>query len=323
MRLAVVLFLLAACGDNQDPCGFHEADDADNGSAPENTGLAMGAAASVCGSVDGGHYDAALRAVDVDRYHLVVNGSGELLVELTADPDAALLGDVTVTIFDGTSPPTLVGEGALRLDLADHAAFVTQVTPGDVEVDVTAHAPGPIDGSLDYRLRLVADPGARCSAASGDVNYREAHDGDDDTGNDYLGADFARAPVFQPIGGLPEPTGKSIAEAQVHVAGSAGAEPRSDAYLDRDTYMFSTGDIDELGVHLDWTAAADLDFAVLEAATLEPVATSTQSGVNGPEFQVFAVRPRRQYVLWVGRFATPAGTDPAPYDVNLCPGRFY
>jgi len=79
----------------------------------------------------------------------------------------------------------------------------------------------------------------------------------------------------------------------------------------------------ELGVRLDWQAATDLDYVVFEADTLTPVATSTLSGTTPPEFQVFAVRPGASYWLWIGRANTPAGGDPARYDVHLCGGGFY
>ena len=326
MRAALVLIVLAACGDNQDPCHFHEVDDPGNATMPEATGLVLdGGATSVCGSIDGGHFDPATRTVDVDEFRVTVQGSGEVLVQMTADPEASLLGDVGVSLFADAPNPRLLAEGTLRLDLADHSAFVATVPPGDIDVVVTAHASSGVEGSLDYRVRLLADPSHGCPAAHGAVSYQEAHDGPDDMGNDAVSVDFSRAPAYAAIAGTPEPTGLRIdGGLGYHLAGTAAAVPHGDPYLDRDTYVIEAGPYtNELGVRLDWSGETDLDFVVFEADTLVPVATSTRSGTASPEFQVFAVKPGAPYWLWVGRYGVPARPDAMLYDVNVCGGGFY
>jgi hypothetical protein len=326
MRVVVCLIALAACGDNQDPCDFHEADDLRNATSPEATGLVLGGGAtSVCGSIDGGHFDPATRTVDVDEFRISVGGSGEVLVQMTADPEVSLLGEVDVSLFADAPNPRLLAEGTLNMELADHAAFVATVPPGDVDVVVTAHASSGVDGALDYRVRLLADPSRSCPAASAPVMYQEAHDGPDDMGNDTVSVDFTRASPFVAISGTPEPTGLRIGGgARVHLAGTTTAAPHGDPYLDRDTYALETGpDTKELGVRLDWSGETDLDFVVFEADTLVPVATSTVSGTASPEFQVFAVKNGARYWLWVGRYGVPARPDAMLYDVNVCGGGFY
>src|SRR5438552_4561849 len=100
MRAALLVLVLAGCGDNQDPCDFHEADDLGNARTPEATGLALaGGATSVCGSIDGGHFDPAVGTVDVDSFRVTVAGSGELVVQMTADPEVSLLGEFAVRLF--------------------------------------------------------------------------------------------------------------------------------------------------------------------------------------------------------------------------------
>jgi hypothetical protein len=215
----------------------------------------------------------------------------------------------------------------LRLDFADHAAFVATVPAGDLDLVVAARNAGAVDGSLPYRVRVVANPSARCPAATGPVQYREAGDGGDDTGNDVVSVDFARAAPFERVGGAPEPTELAIAGGPAyHVVGTAGAVAHeSDAYLDRDTYELRAGtSSNELGVRVDWPGGADLDYIVFDPQTMAPVATSTRAATTGPELQVFAVRPGASYWLWVGRF-TGAGDSGAPvrYDIALCGGSFY
>jgi hypothetical protein len=323
-RLGCACLVVAGCGDNQDPCAFHERDDLGNAVTPEVTGLALdGGTTSVCGSIDGGHFDRAEGTVDVDRFRVTVRGSGELLVQMTADPEVALLGELAVRLYVDAPEPILMAEGTLRPDLADHAAFVATVPPGDIDVVVSARASGDIQGALPYRVRLLADPSNTCGGGNDGVTYREHGDGDDDTGNDVVAVDFTLRSPFSTLGGTPEPTGLVLG-GRAHIAGVAGAEPRADAYLDRDTYLLAAASsTNELAVRLDWQAHADLDYVVFEADTLTPVATSTLSGLSSPEFQVFAVHPGASYWLWVGRYATPAGSVPAPYDVHVCAGGFY
>jgi hypothetical protein len=201
------------------------------------------------------------------------------------------------------------------------------VPAGDLDIVVTARNPGPIDGSLPYRVRIVADPAVRCGGGPGPVQYREAHDGGDDTGNDTVSVDFSSAHPFAMMAGAPERTGLVIdAGLSYHLTGSAGPVGHaSDAYSDRDTYEVRAGDTaNELGVRVDWPGGADLDYVVFDPDTLTPVATSTRSSMQGPELQVFAVHPGATYWLWVGRFAGAGGSGArVAYDVALCGGNFY
>jgi len=327
----VVVVALAACGDNRDPCDYHEADDVDNAMMAEDTNLAVGGGArSVCGTIEGGHYDAALQEVDVDRYRVTVGPSGDLLVELQVEDGVEALTGVTVRLFDTSSHAVLLAEGSLQPDLADHAAFFAQVPPGEVDVVVTALAGSDIvnGGTLEYRLRLVAEPFGDCKADAGTLIYREAHDGSDSTGNDAVAVDFSSSAPFSTIAGTPEPTGLTAAGTAYRFAGSASASLRvADQYLDRDTFAFTTGEyVNELAARVDWDSAAmvDLDYIVFEADTLQPVVTATLSGTSGVERQVFALRPRSHYWIWVGRYAAgDTGTTDAAYTVALCGSHFY
>src|SRR4051812_21315328 len=101
VRFALLLVAVAACGDSALPCNYTEKDDVGNGSASEMTSFALDKKVQiVCGNVDGGHYDAAQKLVDVDRYRVTVGGTGELVIHLDPLEDAAVLSGIRVQIFD-------------------------------------------------------------------------------------------------------------------------------------------------------------------------------------------------------------------------------
>src|SRR4051812_27437241 len=152
----VVAFVLAACGDSpNDPCNYNEADDVGNGSAGEMTAFMLTTKTqTVCGNVDGGHYDNVQKLVDVDRYRITVGGTGELLVHLDPLEGVEALDSVRVQFFDTAVNPRLYAEAAF--DKAyDHAAFVTVLPPGDYDVVLAAGASGDIvSGQVPYRVKL-------------------------------------------------------------------------------------------------------------------------------------------------------------------------
>jgi hypothetical protein len=323
-----IFLALAACGDNRSPCDYRETADGTNGATAEDTGFVLGdGARSVCGTIEGGHYDTTLQTVDIDRYRVTSGESGELLVQLEVESGDESLAGVTVSVFDTSPHPVLLAEGSLRDDLADHSAFVAAAPPGPVDVVVTASAGSDVTGTLDYRLRLTGDPFASCGAAQMQASYVESIDGPDSTGNDLVSADFAAAPTFALIAGGPEPTGMTLAGTAYRVTGSATASVRvADAYLDRDTYALATGEyVNELALRVDWdpTAGADLDYMMFEANTLAPVVTATRASSDGVERQIFALHPRANYWLWVGRYASGTSTADVPYSVTLCGSHFY
>jgi hypothetical protein len=325
VRLLVSVLLLAACGDNGDPCDYHEADDTGNASSAEPTSITVGERArSVCGAIDGGHYDPVRHAVDSDAFRVTVAGSGELLVELSGD-ELGVLDEVSVRLFDTAPEPTLLAEGALAPAFADRAAFVAHVSPGDVDVVVEARAGGDLQGTLDYRVRLANDPSLACPAQQGNPRYVEARDGSDDTGNDVALVDFAQSPSFTPDpSSAPEPTDFPITAGYAYrISGVAGPGGRGDAYLDRDTYAIATDDTtNELAIRLDWPDnTVDLDYILFQPDTLAPIAVAARASTSDHEFAVVAVQPSTTYWLWVGRYAKPQGGPAADYDVTVC-GRY-
>jgi hypothetical protein len=312
----VVLVVLAACGDNRDPCNWHERDDTDM------TGIVVGEhAVAVCGNVDGGHYDAALGIVDSDTYRLTVTGSGELLVQLTGDPDLSLFDSVSVSLFDTNPAPTLLAQGRLA---SPHGAFLAQVPPGDIDLVVTVRSHSDLMGTLPYRVRLEPDPSALCPQDPGPI-YSEQSDGADMTGNDVALVDFTKDMPISAASGTAESTELVIEPGLPDgIHGVAGSIGLGDQYLDRDTYAITTGGAtNELAVRLHWPdGTLDMDAIVFDQ-TLNPLAELTRASVLTDEFQFVPVEPNTTYWLWIGRFAMPPGPASEPYSATICGNYFY
>ena len=319
---------LLACGDNEPVCSYDEAADLTNDQTAETTGVHAGASAiGLCGAIDDGHFDATLSSVDVDRFAVTIDGSGDLVIDVVGDPEeVSVLESLSASIFTADANPTLIAAGRFDPALADHGAFHAQVPPGDYVVAVSGGARGDPTGSIDYRVALVPDPVARCPAVTRAADYTEQHDGDG-TGNDAFEIDFSKTPPFTSVAGTPEATGLAIDdEAAYRISGTSvtttATSMHVDEYLDRDTYEIrTTAATDELTLRVDWTdPAADLDFVVLEEATLAPAAISNVTGNVGPELAVFAVKPNTKYLVLVGSFM--GGSGSTPYDITVCGAHF-
>ncbi|HSN27888.1 MAG TPA: hypothetical protein VLT45_16480 [Kofleriaceae bacterium] len=313
MRLAIVLVLLVACGGNDSPppCNYTEADDAGNATAGEMTGFMLDKKLQiVCGQVDGGHYDATAQTVDVDRYRVTVGGTGELVIHLDPLGDATPFTDMTVQIFDTAANPRLYAEATYDPQY-DHGAFITVLPPGDYDVRVLAHAGGDISGgTLKYRLRFTPDPSLLCKALT-KGGYKEAGEP-----NDAVSADFTKTTPFAQAAGTAEQTKQTFGNTSYLIAGTASAGTMEGEYVDNDVYDFKTGDANELTVRLDWDGMNDLDAAVLEAGTLAPAGLAVTTKAGGGEIQTFAVKPKTEYLLWVGAFMGASGDT--PYNVTVC-----
>jgi hypothetical protein len=306
-----LVLMLAACGDNASPCDHTELDDVADGAAPEVTHLTLGAdGRTVCGNVDGGHYDSLTKIVDVDRYRVTFAGQDALAVELEPLDGADALSRLSVQIFDTAADPRLVADQAWD-PAYDHGAFASELAPGDYAVVVTARAAGDIaGGTIGYRVHAApvrCDPDAHAS-------YTEA----DEAGNDALKVDEEDTPIVAAAAGTAEPTNLKLSlYGHYMVAGTATAGATVGNYVDSDTYAVTTDrDVDELTIRLDWTGIADLDTMVVDADTLAiaglGVVTSTTSG----ELATFAVKPQTRYFVWVGAFMGSTGST--PYALTMC-----
>ncbi|HEY4180365.1 MAG TPA: hypothetical protein VGM90_26160 [Kofleriaceae bacterium] len=309
MRFVTILALLSgACGDNASPCDYDEQDDLADGTAAEATTLSAGSSTQmVCGRIEGGHYDAVERIVDVDRYRIAIAGSGGFSVAMAPLEGRQYLTSFAVKLFDTAPNPTLVADA--HMDLAhDHGAFAASVAPGDYDLVVAAGTDGDISGgSIDYRVRIAPDPSIACTAQT-KATYTER----DEQGNDAVTVNFARTPLAAPGPGTAEATAITLAP-----YGRYAVKGAAHSGADTDVFAVKTAKgTNELTVRLDWTEQADLDYLVVEADTLVPAGVGVISGVGQLELATFAVKPDTRYLLVVGA-AAGAPAD-ASYTATVC-----
>ena len=312
VRWLGLAILIAGCGDNSSPCDYSELDDVSNGTTAEPAGVVIDGVRDVCGTVEGGHYDGATSTIDVDRFAVTMPADGTVLVRIASPADATPLSRVSARIFDATANPRLLADIPLT---GDHGAQLVALAAGDYVIAVTATASGDLEGTLPYRVQLVANP--ECAAATFTAYAETAAD------NDAIAIDFTATPTTSAMTGTAEATGlTATANTTLHIAGSADGTAHTDSYADRDSFAFVTDDTaNELTVRLDWPdAAADLDFYVFDG-NLNQIAAGDLGKAGAQEMQTFAVQPGTAYTLWVGGFK---GTHaPATYDATVCGTHFF
>jgi hypothetical protein len=317
--------LLVACGDNASPCDYFETNDVANADVAEDSAIAVGVEPrNLCGSINMGHFDKQFSTVDVDSFRVTVEGSGELLVDVTGDDGFQLFDDVEVRIFEAAVNPALVAAGHYAPAKIDHGAFIAELQPGSYDVVVSVTASGDLSTPIPYRVRISADPSANCPADTRAADFSEAHDGASSTDNDLVAVDFAKDPQLTLIAGTAEPSGIEIASGHDYrLSGNSAAVSHADAYLDRDTFAFTTDEVTNVvTVRLDWDGTtSDLDYFVFEPQTLIEIGASNLSSTTRHEIAAFAVKPATTYWLWVGRFKDTNGSATA-YNATLCGSYF-
>lgn len=315
MRFLVILALVsAACGDDANPCDHTELDDIADGSAAEMTMLKVGKTTrTICGSVEGGHYDPIEKIVDFDRYRITVEGTGLMSVQIDPLEGADQLASFGVRIFDTATNPTLFADS--QVDFAyDHGAFATELPPGDYDLVVAAGTPADISsGTIDYRVRMVADPAKACPAMT-KPSYSEK----DEAGNGAVTVDYSKTPIAAAGAGTAEATKITLSAGHHYMfGGTAQAGTAQGQYVDADAFAVKTAkNTDELTVRLDWDAPADLDYLVVEADTFTPAGVSVLTSTSTDELATFAVKPDTNYLLFVGEFMGSTGA--APYGLTVC-----
>ncbi|MFT3699798.1 MAG: hypothetical protein QM831_42025 [Kofleriaceae bacterium] len=277
------------------------------------TGLSVGEPAKhVCGTFTANPYDTTLASADNDRYRVTVTDNSPILVDVWVDDGLSALTGITIRIFDSTG--VLVGQATPAF--ADHAAFTIALQPGDYDFLVSANATGELAGTINYRLRFETMPA--CDEGTGDPNYQES------TGaNGAINVDFSKDPSFtMDSGSSPESSGLSFdPQDNKSIGGSLDTTAGVDQYADRDTYEITTGDAtNELAIRLTWDGATDVDYIVFEADTMIPIIASNASLTTGPELQMFAVKPKTKYWVWVGAVAGGASTN---YRATVCGWKFF
>jgi hypothetical protein len=321
---------LAACGGGPSnpndegslKCTYNEVGDATNSTDAEATMLSIKALDEnvLCGSIDVGHYDAGTKTVDADHYRITTDGMYSLLVRGSTTGALPADTDLEVLVFSTDASPTLLN-GAVTSATADHSAFIAALPPGTYDVVVLAKATADLPAAIPYKIRLSPDDPMRCPVVTDKANYTEANDGDG-TANDVIASQFqADQPwVLTDVAtDAAEVTSLTIdAEDPFRISGSAAMVNAADAYMDRDTYLVTTGKkVNELTLRLTWLdAGTDLDFAVFPA---DQAAAAGDGLLTEPmqEYNAVPVSPDTSYWIWIGAH-DGSSVLPEAYDLSLC-----
>lgn len=339
LRRVLVVALVAACGDNNHVapdaapppdapsppagCDYAELDDATNdltvsNGVPEPTGIAFARAATICGRIDRGHFDATTTIVDADSFELSIHATTQLLVSFAGAGTETLAG-IDVSVLDATR--AVVDHG---LYLGGHAVFGSKLDPGSYTLAVVATNTADVSAAIDYKLRVVTDvPDTRCAKRTSAAAYTETKDGAGNRGNDVIEVRYLDEPhraLTAVATDAPEPTGiTTVADTTVRITGTSANVDAPDEFKDRDTYLVTTGAHDQLAVRVDWAGTdADLDFLVFPENATTEIASGTAVAKQAPEQATFPVLPNTRYWLWVGSYDTSTAL-PVAYDITLCP----
>ena len=332
MRAMMVFGLLgslgfAACGGDANPndegsqkCNYTEATDVTNNTDAEATNLMVGKQSVLCGTIDNGHYDAVSKIVDEDHFRITTDGLLNLVVRGSGGPGVETAGDFSVLVFDTADAPTLLYGASNSPTVADHAAFIAALPAGTYDVVVVAKNSADLVAPFDYKVRLTPDEPTRCPILTDKAAYTEAGDGDG-TGNDMIASSFASDPPWKltDSADAAEATGLTIdAKKAVRISGSSAMVNAADDYMDRDTYLVTTGPkTNELTLRLNWAdAGTDLDFALFEADQANETGDSLLTEPM-QEYNAIAVKPATAYWVWIGAHDGSTAL-PEAYDLSVC-----
>jgi len=303
-------------------CDYTEAADATNATTAEDTGLTVGPASfTICGKVDPGHF--ANGDVDVDGFHVTVGGSGaDVLVRLTS-PGAGDLGQLFVQIEDDSG-----GYYGYGVYTVDHGVMNTHLPAGTYVVVVVAQADGDISSPVDYKVSVSQDtPATRCPMVTAAANHVETDESaSQHTADDVIYITSSAETLTPSDADAPDDSQIVVTSGMAYriTGDSANVNvdpPNGDDYMDRDTYLISTGnDTNELQIRLTWADAnADLDFYLFPevSGSDTPVDIGSAATTNPVELQTIAVKPSSRYWLWAGSYDGSTGL-PTSYDLSIC-----
>jgi hypothetical protein len=319
-----------ACNPTGDYVEMNDAtNDAFDGGTVEATGLTIAAGGDPF--TIGGCTDPANVTTDYtdgDDFAFEITGTDPvwLTIDLTS-PQGALADGLIAVVYDATDPQAPVDIAGAQL--SDGSAIVVPVAlaPGDYWIDVY-YPDLTLAGDLTYQLTVSV---LSCeSPSAGD--YTEANDGASSRGNDMVAVTFSPLTTVQTAVNTdaPEPSGVSGSSGDVRglVGNTAMVTSAGDAFLDRDTFLISTGpDVDRLVLLLGWddqngAVTADMDLLVFPAGTgaTEDIVGGGLNGSTVAEFGGAVVEPSSDYWVWAGTYATGA-TLPAggtTYALTVC-----
>ncbi len=296
-----------------------------DGSA-ERTGLTLApgdAGFWVCGQLD--PTQAAGKVADYDAYEFTVDGDDpiNIRVELLASDAAKTIISLDLYRVDD-GPPVQVASVPFRNGYALISGL--EVEPGTYWVSAAALPPEP-DAPIGYAV-LVSENLLACAAAGPPMDHPEAGDGDLSRGNDTVQIDLPDPPALtEDKMDVPEETALVLEPDTIaHLRGQSDAiVSAGDSYLDRDTYVITTGaTTSELEVRVSWPdGMVDLDVNLFAAGAPENSFSGDLGKESGPdrdELMTLNVDPDHGYWLWVGAYDGGGKLAlPVVYDITLCP----
>lgn len=311
-------------------CDYTEAHDTTNdynlttGFVPEESGIAFnGTSKTICGKINNGHFSSTNFSIDIDDYRFTVAADSDVLVTLTGP---GLENISTVGIFSVDTGQNRVGGGYF---FSDHAVFSAHLPAGTYEISAEAYANADIAAPVPYSLKIASDnPTARCPQITAAANYTEANDGAASTANDTISIDYSKNQAYGATtpGTTPEPSGLTLnAGTNYRISGVSALRVANDSYLDKDTYLVTTGPTtNQLAIRVNWASTTtDLDLYVFQEGNYFPNGVAAKMMLGQDEFVTFATLPNTHYWVWVGAYTSSTiGAGGSPYDLSLCPETF-
>lgn len=342
MRPLALALLMSACGPKsttpppadgpEDPpidtpvapaCTYTETRDTSNDDVPpatgtpEQTGITFDDKLVVCGTFNADHFDGDI-TVDVDGYTIALDTAADVLVRIHG-AGAETIEFVGLDVYSGAAFDQLVGSNTFY---GDHGVTAIHLAPGVYELAAFALASAAIPTSVDYQITIDTDtPTTRCPSVIAGTAYAETNDGSNSTSNDMVTIPSAAPPALTAGADVPEPTGFTIDASSRHRLGGLLADVAvADQYEDKDSFLITTGDANELTVKLEWNSVANLDYLIFEADNPSPVIREIVVADTGPEFETFSVKPATAYWVLVG--AKTGSALPTAYSASVCGGAF-
>ena len=206
------------------------------------------------------------------------------------------------------------------LDLSPGSYYLMMV----VQAPSAGQAPPPNSPPVPYRIVLTRFAGScKLPAAAGTGDYREKDE--TSVGNR---ANDVYAVTYNPDIKIVETTTADAAEVtglvvnagpRLVIRGRSAQVTGTDAYLDRDTFEFQTGNsVTTVYARTNWApATGDMDIMFVRFDGVDPVILPWATPGTAPEEHGFTVQPNTRYQIWIGQFAdgAPGALD---YAIALC-----
>jgi hypothetical protein len=298
--------------------------------AAERTGLGLaaeGAGFWVCGQLDPAQ--AIDQVADYDAFEFTIDGNRAVNLRIEMVASQAIGADLELDLYRVDNGPAQ--EVATGIPVRNGVALIAGLIapPGRYWVSAAAWRPPDLEGPVGYAIR-VRENQDTCPAAMQMADYLEAGDGPDSIGNDTVQIHLpSPPPVLTEAEDAPEPTKLTLEpDAVLFMTGESGAvETDADSYLDRDTYLITTGaTTGEVELRLKWpNDVADLDvhlFAAGDPAIDYSNELGAEAGLIRDELMTLNVDAGTDYWLWIGAYDDPDDETPVAavdYEVTLCP----